>query len=141
MKIRKFFSSLYKCSLKVFALILALFFALGVPALTRTAAAPAVSMRTVKPTEPIEHLFTHCLIAHPEIAFAKNNEYGRHLDRDCLTLGVSPHSAIPVRRRLRADGYPRHLSGKRCLRRADPLRLSRRQKAFAPFLRRRRICF
>ncbi|MFQ9739279.1 MAG: hypothetical protein ACLR06_17385 [Christensenellaceae bacterium] len=42
-------------------------------------------MRTVKPTEPIEHLFTHCLIAHPEIAFAKNNEYGRHLDRDCLT--------------------------------------------------------
>ena len=85
MKIRKFFSSLYKCSLKVFSLILALFFALGVPALTRTAAAPAVSMRTVKPTEPIEHLFTHCLIAHPEIAFAKNNEYGRHLDRDCLT--------------------------------------------------------
>ncbi|MFR1984050.1 MAG: hypothetical protein ACLS4Z_10375 [Christensenellaceae bacterium] len=85
MKIRKFFSSLYKCSLKVFALILALFFAFGVPALTRTAAAPAVSMRTVKQTEPIEHLFTHCLIAHPEIAFAKNNEYGRHLDRDCLT--------------------------------------------------------
>ena len=85
MKIRKFFSSLYKCSLKVFALILALFFALGVPALTRTAPAPAVSMRTVKQTEPIEHLFTHCLIAHPEIAFAKNNEYGRHLDRDCLT--------------------------------------------------------
>lgn len=41
--------------------------------------------RTVKISEPIEHLFTHCLIAHPEVAFARHNEYGRHLDKDCLT--------------------------------------------------------
>lgn len=30
-------------------------------------------------------MFTHCLIAHPEIAFQKDNPYGKHLDRDCLT--------------------------------------------------------
>ncbi|MBS1401049.1 MAG: hypothetical protein HPZ86_09655 [Clostridia bacterium] len=41
--------------------------------------------RTVKVSETVEHLFTHCLIAHPEVAFARNNEYGRHLDTDCLT--------------------------------------------------------
>lgn len=35
--------------------------------------------------EPIEHLFTHCLISHPEIAFKTGNDYGKYLDRDCLT--------------------------------------------------------
>lgn len=45
----------------------------------------AESTKTIKATESIEHLFTHCLIAHPEIAFTKKNEYGKHLDQDCLT--------------------------------------------------------
>lgn len=33
----------------------------------------------------IEHFFTHCLIAHPEIAFAEGNYMGKHYDADCLT--------------------------------------------------------
>ena len=42
-------------------------------------------MKTVSVFEPVEHLFTHCLISHPEIAFQTGNPYGKHLDRDCLT--------------------------------------------------------
>lgn len=33
----------------------------------------------------VEHLFTHNLISHPEIAFSKGNAYGKNLDEDCLT--------------------------------------------------------
>jgi len=46
---------------------------------------PTENMRTVNANETVEHLFTHCLISHPEIAFRQGNEYGKHLDRDCLT--------------------------------------------------------
>ena len=35
---------------------------------------------------PIYHLFTHCLIANPDIAFAKNNQMRTHYDNDCLTI-------------------------------------------------------
>lgn len=44
------------------------------------AAEESAAIRTVGRGETVEHLFTHCLIAHPEVAFAENNEYGRHLD-------------------------------------------------------------
>lgn len=43
------------------------------------------ALKTVKATDTVEHVFTHCLISHPEIAFKSGNEYGKHLDRDCLT--------------------------------------------------------
>ncbi len=33
----------------------------------------------------VEHLFTHALIAHPEIAFQTGNSYAKNLDEDCLT--------------------------------------------------------
>lgn len=33
----------------------------------------------------IEHLFTHCLIAYPEIAFDKNNSMSKHYANDCIT--------------------------------------------------------
>lgn len=46
---------------------------------------PKTELRTVSASDTIEHLFTHCLISHPEIAFREGNEYGKHLDRDCLT--------------------------------------------------------
>ena len=36
-------------------------------------------------TSNIEHLFTHCLIAYPEIAFAKNNHMSKHYATDCIT--------------------------------------------------------
>lgn len=35
--------------------------------------------------EIVRHFFTHALIAHPDIAFASGNEYGKHLDEDCVT--------------------------------------------------------
>ncbi|MEG2001997.1 MAG: polysaccharide deacetylase family protein [Clostridia bacterium] len=34
----------------------------------------------------VTHLFTHCLVAYPEIAFAKNNEMRLNYDKDCLTV-------------------------------------------------------
>ena len=40
---------------------------------------------TVKANGIVEHLFTHNLISHPEIAFAAGNSYGKNLDEDCLT--------------------------------------------------------
>lgn len=46
---------------------------------------PTKEMKIVEKNDRIEHLFTHNLIAHPEIAFAQGNAYGKHLDRDCLT--------------------------------------------------------
>lgn len=36
-------------------------------------------------TGNIEHLFTHCLIAYPEIAFDKNNNMRKYYENDCLT--------------------------------------------------------
>lgn len=55
------------------------------PEKTFSSAESPTKIRRVETTETVEHLFTHCLISHPEIAFAKGNEYGKHLDRDCLT--------------------------------------------------------
>lgn len=34
----------------------------------------------------VTHLFTHCLVAYPEIAFAKDNEMRLNYDKDCLTV-------------------------------------------------------
>ncbi len=39
----------------------------------------------VEYTGPIEHMFTHCLIAFPEIAFSKNNSMTSSYDADCIT--------------------------------------------------------
>lgn len=36
-------------------------------------------------TNNIDHLFTHCLIAYPEIAFAKDNKMSKHYAEDCIT--------------------------------------------------------
>lgn len=36
-------------------------------------------------TNNVEHLFTHCLIAYPEIAFSKNNSMRKYYDADCIT--------------------------------------------------------
>lgn len=36
-------------------------------------------------TTEVEHLFTHCLIAYPEIAFDKNNPMNKYYDIDCIT--------------------------------------------------------
>ena len=40
----------------------------------------------VKYTGEVEHLFTHCLIAYPEIAFKSNNFMKNDYDKDCLTV-------------------------------------------------------
>lgn len=36
-------------------------------------------------TGPIEHIFTHCLIAYPKLAFDKNNSMANDYARDCIT--------------------------------------------------------
>lgn len=36
-------------------------------------------------TTQVEHLFTHCLIAYPDIAFKNNNEMKKHYSADCIT--------------------------------------------------------
>ena len=36
-------------------------------------------------TSNIEHLFTHCLIAYPELAFSKNNPMSKSYKIDCIT--------------------------------------------------------
>ena len=36
-------------------------------------------------TTTVEHLFTHCLIAYPEIAFSKNNPMRENYNIDCIT--------------------------------------------------------
>ena len=78
------------------------------------AAEESAAIRTVGRGETVEHLFTHCLIAHPEVAFAENNEYGRHLDEDCLTpdefrrilgfLYEGGYALADIRKTFRADG-------------------------------------
>lgn len=75
-KIRKFIL-VFLCAFTLFPSLL--------PVPFRAEGAETPPVRTVGTTETVEHLFTHCLIAHPEIAFAEGNEYGRHLDADCLT--------------------------------------------------------
>ncbi len=78
--------------------------------------AESAAVRTINPNVPLEHLFTHCLIAHPEIAFAKGNSYGKHLDRDCLTpdefrkillsLYENDYALVDIRKTYREnDGY------------------------------------
>lgn len=37
-------------------------------------------------TTNVEHLFTHCLISYPEIAFNKNNYMSKYYNADCLTI-------------------------------------------------------
>ena len=79
---------------------------------TFSALGETAQTRTVKVSETVEHLFTHCLIAHPEVAFARNNEYGRHLDTDCLTpYEFKRILKFPLRRRICARRYPQDLSG------------------------------
>lgn len=45
----------------------------------------SIDLCTVSAQGRVEHLFTHTLISHPEIAFAEGNSYGKNLDEDCLT--------------------------------------------------------
>ena len=40
----------------------------------------------VKYSGEVEHFFTHCLIAYPEIAFNNNNFMKNDYDKDCLTI-------------------------------------------------------
>lgn len=49
---------------------------------------PIKEVKAEAKTEHIEvyHLFTHALVAYPEIAFAKDNVMAEHYDRDCLTV-------------------------------------------------------
>ena len=51
--------------------------------------------------ETVEHLFTHNLISHPEIAFAYGNTYGKNLDEDCLT----PKEFRAILNALHQNGY------------------------------------
>lgn len=46
----------------------------------------ATAPEIVKYEGPIEHLFTHCLIANPALAFDKKNPMAKHYDNDCLTI-------------------------------------------------------
>jgi peptidoglycan/xylan/chitin deacetylase (PgdA/CDA1 family) len=46
----------------------------------------ATDQELIKYDGKIEHLFTHCLIAYPSLAFDKNNYMGTSYDRDCLTV-------------------------------------------------------
>ena len=59
------------------------------------------ALKTVKKTDVVEHVFTHCLIAHPEISFQEGNSYGKHLDRDCLT----PSEFRAILEELYQNGY------------------------------------
>ena len=43
------------------------------------------NLNMISASGTVEHLFTHNLISHPEIAFAAGNSYGKNLDEDCLT--------------------------------------------------------
>ena len=56
---------------------------------------------TVSAQGRVEHLFTHALISHPEIAFAAGNAYGKHLDEDCLT----PDEFRAILAQLYKNGY------------------------------------
>lgn len=56
---------------------------------------------TITASDRVEHLFTHNLIAHPEIAFAAGNSYGKNLDEDCLT----PKEFRAILNELYKNGY------------------------------------
>lgn len=43
------------------------------------------AVETVEYLGTVEHFFTHCLIAYPELAFKSGNPMGKSYDRDCLT--------------------------------------------------------
>lgn len=45
----------------------------------------AGSTNFIKYDGNIEHLFTHCLLAYPEIAFSSSNYMRKDYDKDCLT--------------------------------------------------------
>ncbi len=46
---------------------------------------PQIKESLVEYSGPIEHLFTHCLISYPKIAFNKDNFMRSDYDKDCLT--------------------------------------------------------
>lgn len=75
----------FSIALAVAAVILPLSFVFAPRSPAFFSLADCEKVREVGVHESIEHLFTHCLISHPEIAFADGNDYGKHLDRDCLT--------------------------------------------------------
>ena len=50
-----------------------------------TTAAQALAECNYTYTYEVEHLFSHCLIAHPEITFNNTNSTKKHLINDCLT--------------------------------------------------------
>lgn len=52
-------------------------------------------------TSTVEHLFTHCLIAYPEIAFKENNYMRKHLNSDCLT----PNEFLSILKSLYSKNY------------------------------------
>lgn len=56
---------------------------------------------TISVQSPVEHLFTHTLVSHPEIAFTKGNSYGKNLDEDCLT----PKEFRAILSELYQNGY------------------------------------
>mgnify|MGYP005773351681 FL=1 len=101
MKCRYSHLHIYKIFLSVVALLTAIFPPFLPNAPERTVAQEIPATQTIETSAPVEHLFTHCLIAHPEIAFADDNEYGKHLDRDCLT----PTEFRRILQFLYEDGY------------------------------------
>lgn len=46
---------------------------------------PIFAENTYYYTSNVEHMFTHCLIAYPEIAFKNSNPMKKHYDADCIT--------------------------------------------------------
>lgn len=52
-------------------------------------------------TDKIEHLFTHCLIAYPEIAFKKGNTMASSYNTDCIT----PSEFKGILKQLHKNGY------------------------------------
>lgn len=61
----------------------------------------SVKLVEINTRETVEHLFTHNLISHPEIAFAYGNTYGKNLDEDCLT----PKEFRAILNALHQNGY------------------------------------
>ena len=59
------------------------------------------NLTTISASGTVEHLFTHNLISHPEIAFASGNSYGKNLDEDCLT----PKEFRAILSALHKNGY------------------------------------
>ena len=66
-----------------FVLILLVFFSILTTLQPNTLKAFALDV--VKYEGEVAHLFTHCLIAYPELAFKDNNFMRHDYDKDCLT--------------------------------------------------------